>query len=174
MLIQGYGKNLPRSFSTASFKVTRWLLRQSSLQLLSALPLEKTTDILQNILEVLPICSADKPPPFQTYFLPYLRSGCIDCSWAGLPRGWCSFLPLPPWSTASQQQHLEKPTADVWLFSKHQKHFGELRVNEKSRRMLLCVSLVLNLLFGVGKERECFGFSYNRDLYALFTQHYVL
>jgi len=60
----------------------------------------------------------------------------------------CHLGLLPPNNSAWKNP--EHPS-DVCFFSRRQKHFRELGVNTKSRRMVLCMSLVLNLFFGAGK-----------------------
>lgn len=131
--------------------------RQCPIQLLSVVPLANITENLKIILEVLLIHSTEKPPLFKICFLSYLRPGCLDCSQVGLPRGspvLSPFLPWALWFICSQQECWERPRA----FLRHDFSWDTdsiLEVSTWSRRMH--ASLVLDLLFGVGKNRGCLG-----------------
>lgn len=101
-----------------------------------------------------------------------LNGAATKLTWTSrVPFCFCHLGLLPPNSRAwKNPEHL----SDVWFFSRHPKHFNELGVTTKLRRMRLPVSLVLSLLSEVENGRGYFGFIYNRDLYVPFTRHYML
>lgn len=100
-----------------------------------------------------------------------LNGAATRLTWAWpVPFCFCHLGLLPPSSAWKNLEHL----SDTWFFSRHPKHFNELGVTTKSRRMSLPVSLALSLLSEVENGRRCFGFIYNRDLCVLFTQHCML